>query len=272
MRYGGNTSCVDVQLADGTRVVLDAGTGIRGLGAALPAAGPSRAGGRPVITVVLTHRHSDHLIGLAHFSPIITRSHQVRIACGGVAAAALRTIVEQQLSAPLFPTLDGVTDALSVEAFDDAGCFRVSATCDVQAIPARHPGGASVLVVRDATGPVLAYAPDNELSFADAETSVLSWRLSLMESLRRIPVLIHDATYTDDELARHRGWGHSSAAEATQLAIACRADVLLLTHHHPDRTDTQVDALAEQCRALGAAAGSSLVVVAAAEGMSLEVA
>ena len=65
-------------------------------------------------------------------------------------------VVEQQLSAPLFPTLDGVTDALSLESFDAAGCFRASATCDVQAIPARHPGRASVLIVRDAVGPVMA--------------------------------------------------------------------------------------------------------------------
>ncbi|MEQ1690427.1 MAG: MBL fold metallo-hydrolase [Gemmatimonas sp.] len=271
MRYGGNTSCVDVQLADGTRVVLDAGTGIRGLGAALPSAAPSVAGARPVVTLLLTHRHSDHVMGLAHFAPIVTRSHQVRIACGGVDADALRPIVEQQLSAPLFPTLDGVTDSLSVEAFDATGCFRVSATCEVQAIPARHPGGASVLLVRDTTGPVMAYAPDNELSFADHDAASVSWRASLIDSLRSIPVLIHDATYADDELSLHRGWGHSSATEASELAMACGADVLLLTHHHPDRTDQQVDAMVAQCRALVAAAGSALMVAAAAEGMVLEV-
>jgi ribonuclease BN (tRNA processing enzyme) len=194
------------------------------------------------------------------------------MACGGVEAAALRSLVEQQLTAPLFPTLVGVTDALMVEAFDASGCFNVSATCEVHALPARHPGGASVLVVRDATGPVMAYAPDNELSLFDTDAAVVAWRSSLIDGLRGIPVLIHDATYVDDELSRHRGWGHSSAAEATELAMSCGADVLLLTHHHPDRTDAQVDALVEECRARVEAAGSALVVAGAAEGMVLEVA
>ncbi len=261
-----------MRLPDGTQVVLDAGTGLRALGYSLPIAAPSVAGARPVVTLLLTHRHSDHVIGLAHFAPILTRSYTVRIACGGVTAAALCELAGLQLSPPLFPALDGIVEALTVETFDAANTFSVSASCRVHALHAQHPGGASVLVVHDETGPVVAYAPDNELAFAADDPLITAWRDALAHSLYGIPLLFHDATYTDDELGDHRGWGHSSAEEATQFALRCQAGTLLLTHHHPDRTDDEIDAMVARCRAIVADARSALRVDAAAEGMVLEVA
>ncbi len=271
MRYGGNTACVDVQLADGSRVILDAGTGLRALGQSLPSLLQLDSTAAAPLALLLTHLHSDHVIGLAHFAPIITRSHRVRIACGGVNAATLRVVVDQQLSAPLFPTLDGIAQALTVEAFDAADSFVVSTSCCVRAFAAHHPGGASILRVDDAIGPLVAYAPDNELACADEGPSRMTWRAGLVESLRGIPVLLHDATYSGDELAMHRGWGHSSAEEATQFAMQCEAGTLVLTHHHPDRSDDDVDAIVARCRAIVQEAGSTMTVMAAAEGMLLDV-
>lgn len=267
MRYGGHTSCVDVELADGTRVILDAGTGLRALGQHWPAAGT----GRTAIPLVLTHRHSDHVMGLAHFAPLINRTHDVRIACAGVDRDALRVFVDQQLSAPLFPTLAGVTEAVTIAAFDAEGVLPIGADCRVRALPARHPGGAAVVVVDDARGPVVAFAPDNELSMANDSPDVAAWRASLGASLRGVPVLLHDATYTDAELPAHDGWGHSSAEEATRFAMLCGVGILLLTHHHPDRSDSEVDAMLACCRGMVAAAGSALRILAATEGEVVEV-
>lgn len=246
-------------------MVLDAGTGIRPLGLTFPSAAPSVAGARPVVTVLLTHRHSDHVIGLAHFAPLITRSHLVRVACGAVDGALLRTLVNQQLTAPLFPTLDGLTETVMVESFGDDGIFKVTETCRVVALPAQHPGGAVILRVDDARGPVVAYAPDNELAFWNEDSATIGWRRRLASALHHIPVLIHDATYTDAELPAHRGWGHSSAEEATRFAMQCEAGTLLLTHHHPERSDDQLDDIVAQCRALAKAAGSTMRVLGATE-------
>lgn len=262
-------------MADGARVILDAGTGLRALGQTLsrdaPMAGNPPLGVTLLLTLLLTHRHSDHVSGLAHFAPLLSRSHSVRVACGGVSAAALGETVTQQLSPPLFPALDGVTSALLVQEFDATEKFTVSATCHVTALAAFHPGGASVLRVHDASGAVFAYAPDSELSLADQAAPLAQWRARLAEALRGIPLLVHDATYIHDELAAHRGWGHSSAEDATRFAIDCGAGALLLTHHHPDRTDDEIDGIVVRCRALAAAAGSTLLVSAAAEGMVLDV-
>lgn len=254
-----------MQLTDGARVILDAGTGLHPLGLTFPPAAPSVAGARPMVTVLLTHRHGDHVNGLAHFAPLVTRSHHVRIAAGAVDAASLRLLVNQQLTAPLFPTLDGLTDAITVDAFDESDTYTVSDGCRVVALPAQHPGGAVILRVDDRSGPVVAYAPDNELALWNEESTVSAWRRRLATALRGIPVLIHDATYVDDELSAHRGWGHSSAEEATRFAIACEAGSLLLTHHHPERSDDQVDEIVARCRALASTAGSTLRVMGATE-------
>ena len=227
------------------------------------------------ITIVLTHRHSDHVIGLAHFAPLITGRHRVRIACGGVDGEVLRALVQQQLSAPLFPNVDGVLEQVEVVGLEFGASLSVGDDCVVHAIAGNHPGGASVLRVDDAHGPLLAYAPDNELLFAHDgganEAHVASWRRALAASLRGVPVLMHDATYTDDEIARHVGWGHSSAESATRFAMECDAQHLFLTHHHPDRSDDAIDAMVDTCRAIAADAGSPLRVSAAAEGQIIDV-
>lgn len=262
MRYGGNTSCVSVAFENGPAVVLDAGSGLHLLGRTPDVVSRLDTDAqRDTVTVLLTHLHSDHVIGLAHFAPLVTRSHQVRIACGGVSAATLRTVVDQQLSAPLFPALDGLPEAVAVEAFDSDGVYALDATHRVVALPAHHPGGATVLRVDDAQGPVLAYAPDNELALWNDAPAVRAWRDTLCASLRGIPLLIHDATYVADELSAHRGWGHSSAEEATAFAMACGAETLLLTHHHPARTDDEIDEIVARCQRT---AGRGLRVVGTA--------
>lgn len=280
LRYGGNTSCVEVHLANGTRVIFDAGTGLRALcmqrwparSARVDEHRPSVV--RQDVAVLLTHRHSDHVMGLAHFVPHVAATHTVRIACPHVSATALQALVEQQLSAPLFPPIDGVTDAYVSDAFSEEGsfpCFVTGDQCVVHALPAQHPGGAAVLRLDDAQGPVLAYAPDNELALWNDAPTLVAWRASLREALQGIPVLVHDATYTDDELVAHRGWGHSSAEEATRFAIACGVGTLLLTHHHPDRDDASVDAIVARCRAIASEAGSAMRVMGACEGQTVPV-
>ena len=256
-----------MQLANGTRVILDAGTGLRVLGQRWPAGTQSGA----VIPVLLTHRHSDHVIGLSHFAPLISRTHAVRIACADVDDEALRSFIHQQLSAPLFPTLDGITDAVTIASFDVGGSLALGPFCHVQALAARHPGGAAVLRVHDEHGPVLAFAPDNELSMTNDAPDVFEWRESLEIALRGVPVLLHDATFTNEELDAHRGWGHSSVEEATEFAMRCDVGTLLLTHHHPDRSDDEIDNLVERCSEIARRGGSSLRVVAAADGMVLDI-
>ncbi len=263
VRYGGHTSCVEVRAADDAVVVLDGGTGIRPLGQQLAPEQPAH--------VFLTHRHSDHVIGLPHFRPLFTPEHAVHLACGSADAGTTRALIDTLLSPPLFPPLPAALQGLVVRDFDDGAPTFVGSHTSVHRFPARHPGGASVFRVDDAAGPALAYAPDNELDYASADPEVVAWRRGLTLALQGVPVLLHDAMYTDDELPSHRGWGHSSAHEATRFALECHAELLVLFHHHPDRTDDALDGIVQACREQVAAHGRSLRVIAAWEGLSLAV-
>jgi phosphoribosyl 1,2-cyclic phosphodiesterase len=266
---------VALELVDGSQVILDAGTGLRMLGKSLAAGALAGHANQPAVpakvTIVLTHRHSDHVNGLAHFAPLLNKSRRVRLACNEVTTHDLRALVTQQLSAPLFPTIGGVVDAVEVDAFDATDVLRVTSSLRVRALMAHHPGGASVLLVEDNHGPLLAYAPDNELAMTSSDPSLMEWRTNLQNTLRGIPVLIHDATYSRHEISRHEGWGHSSADEAVDFAAACEAGTVYLTHHHPDRSDSEIDHMVAGCTQRSIAKGQRILVHAAAEGMTIPI-
>lgn len=266
VRVGGHTSCVEVRPPDGRLLVFDAGTGLRALGLSL-----LRDRDPADVELFLTHRHADHVMGLPYFAPLVVRDRAVRIRCGNGDAAALAQLIDTLLSPPLFPAPDGLREALTIREFGPAGDELVGPDVRVRAIPAHHPGGAAVLCLVDAGGVVVAFAPDNELALHREDPEAQAVRERLLALLRGVPLLVHDATYSDDEVAAHAGWGHSSAEEATRFALACGAGRLLLTHHHPDRDDDAVTALVARCRTLVDSAGAMLQVDAACDGMTVAV-
>ncbi|WP_310568965.1 MBL fold metallo-hydrolase [Gemmatimonas sp.] len=265
MRYGGNTPCVELRAHDDGLLILDAGTGIRALGAQLMSDGDDRTA-----HIFLSHRHSDHVLGLSHFAPLITQAREVGICCGDGETASLQPFVDALLSPPMFPYVDGIRSRLDVCDWDLSNARQVG-TSHVHRFAARHPGEAAVLRFDDEHGPAVAYAPDNELGYADESEAAGAWRVKLTAFLRDVPVLIHDATYLDSELPKHVGWGHSSSLEATRLAIECGAGMLVLFHHHPDRDDDTIERMVEESRAMATATGSTLRVLAAWEGLALTV-
>lgn len=266
VRYGGNTPCVEVRSPSGDLIVLDAGTGLRALAQSMEREIDSRP-----VHVFLSHRHGDHVFGLPHFSPMIAGARDVAVACSDVSPDELQSFVESLITPPLFPPLNGVGSRLYFPDWDAVEGAPIGADFRVRGLPVRHPGRAAAIVVEDELGALLAYAPDNELSMSSNDTAVIAWRNALASSLRDVPVLIHDATYTDGELASHVGWGHSSAEEATRFAVACNAGTLLLFHHHPDRRDDEVTDLVMRCREIARSMSSPLNVNGAAEGLTLEI-
>jgi phosphoribosyl 1,2-cyclic phosphodiesterase len=265
VRYGGNTSCIEVRTAANELLVLDAGSGIRALGAAL-----EQNGDRNAVHLFLSHRHGDHVLGLPHFAPLFADDQSVCLHCGNADAATVRPFLEALLSPPIFPHLDGLTDRLNVCDWTEngSGAHATVGSTQVHRFRANHPGEAAVLRIDDAGGPAVAYAPDNELGYRNGNGATTAVRTSLLQALRGIPLLIHDATYTEDELPNHAGWGHSSADEATRFALEAGAGRLVLFHHHPDRSDDAVDAILQHCREL---AGEKLRISAAYEGQELVV-
>jgi phosphoribosyl 1,2-cyclic phosphodiesterase len=248
---------------DGEIVILDAGSGIRALGAHLV----STAHEGP-LHLFLTHRHSDHVLGLAHFAPLFTNRQRISVCCGDGEATSLQAFTTSMLTPPMFPHVAGVSTRLDIAEWEHGEAHRAGGMM-VHRHVARHPGEAAVFRLDDGHGPLMAYAPDNELSYHRETDAIVAWRHALARFLHRVPILVHDATYDESEVARHVGWGHSSNIEATRFALECEARTLVLFHHHPDRDDEAVERMLEGCRAFVERQGGTLHLLAAWEGLSL---
>jgi phosphoribosyl 1,2-cyclic phosphodiesterase len=259
VRYGGNTSCVEVRLDDGGLLILDAGTGIRPLGLTL------RDQAEP-IHLLLTHLHLDHLEGLGFFLPIWDRGTAVHIWGPPSPLRTLEERIARYLSPPLFPIdLSHIPARLTfhdvLEEPWEIGSARV------EVAPVAHPGPTVGYRV-EADGTVLAYIPDHEPALG-TELSALSpeW-VSGVSVAFGADVLLHDSQYFESEYAERVGWGHSSVADAVEFARLSVVEKLVLFHHDPLHTDDDLVDLMQ--RALEMWAGRGPAPELAREGMTIE--
>ncbi|MCW2990561.1 MAG: hypothetical protein JWM73_1155 [Solirubrobacterales bacterium] len=238
LRYGGNTSCVSVDLAGDGHLVLDAGTGIRALGATIdPTAGP--------IHIMLTHLHLDHISGLLFFAPLFHPEAEVTI-WGPPGPGDLRGRLARYLSAPLSPVEIRELPArvtfceCSPEGWQ-VGEARVSASQVV------HRGPTLGYRIEEA-GATLAYIPDHEPGLGqDLDRDPAEW-ISGHALACNASLLIHDAQYTEAEYALTVGWGHSRIGDALRFAKRTEAERVALFHHDPGHDDVRLDALAADAR------------------------
>ena len=234
-QYGGNTSCVEVRAADGSLLVLDAGTGIRRLGDAI-------ADGTQRIDLLLTHLHMDHIQGLGFFEPLFRPATEVHIWGPSSTTLNLRTRLSRYLSPPLFPIrLRDLPRHPVLHDVVSLGVFQVG-PFTIQAELVCHPGP-TVGYRIEADGVSLAYLPDHEPALGlDEFPGDLDYvpGLGLAEG---VDLLIHDAMYSAEEYLQHVGWGHSSLPQALAFAKAAGVKRCLTFHHDPSHSDEELDRL-----------------------------
>lgn len=265
-RYGGNTSCVAVEGPGGQLVILDAGTGIRGLGLTLV----ERQNGAVKAEILLSHTHWDHIQGLPYFKPFFAPGNTVRIWGSKQGTTSLDEILHLQMDPAVFPVpLTAVSATLSVEEVRAGVEFSVG-PFQARAMQLRHPGTTLAYRLKPtAGGQSTAYVTDNELGPGGNYGTQGSWRRDLVQFLKGVDLLIHDAMYTPEELDTHRGWGHSSYEEAVELAAEAGARKLVLFHHEPEHDDGAMDALHAAARRTAQQRGTTTEVIVAQEGMRL---
>jgi phosphoribosyl 1,2-cyclic phosphodiesterase len=250
---GGNTSCVEVECGS-SRIILDAGTGLRALGDALMKQGPVEA------TLLLSHHHWDHIQGLPFFVPIYLPTTRLTVVGPQTDRLSNIDVLEHQMTAPVFPVrLDEVPatlDTREVLAGDtlDVGDARITVG------KGNHPGGSLAYRI-EYGGRSLVYATDTEhYSCVDPALRALAMDAD---------VLIYDSQYTPSEYRGDAGpsrvgWGHSTYEDGVKLAHAARVGQYVLFHHDPKRDDAAVADLERRAQSMFAGA------VAAREGMVIE--
>jgi phosphoribosyl 1,2-cyclic phosphodiesterase len=235
VRYGGNTSCVEVRLDSGDTLVLDAGTGIRPLGAAMDLSSVRE------LHILLTHLHLDHLQGLGFFRPLFQPDLEIHLWGPTSPVQSLAERIAMYLSPPLFPVrLADVPAKLTFHNAPEEPVTIGSAT--IRASNVAHQGPTVGYRIEEA-GRTLAYLPDHEPSLGvDLGDQPPTW-ISGHDIAQDADVLLHDAQYGDDEYPHHVGWGHSAFEHVMQFAQKAGVDTLVLFHHDPYHTDDELDEL-----------------------------
>lgn len=260
VRYGGNTSCVEVCLADGTLLIFDAGSGIMPLGLSL------KEGEARTIHLILTHLHFDHLEGLGFFAPLWNAHFDVHIWGPAEPPLSLRERIARYFSPPLFPAR--LSEIPAKVRFHDVpeGVWKL-ASANILAEPVTHPGTTLGIRIEEA-GRTLAYIPDHEPAYGCDLDEVEPEMVSGYGVAEGADVLLHDAQYTEDEYPARVGWGHSSVAHTVRFAELTNPKQLVLDHHDPLRSDDELEALLDRAHVLwGDRDGAPQL---AAEGMEID--
>ncbi len=273
VRYGGNTSCVSVNTRSGSLLVLDAGTGLRGLGLALMESDSKVRRGH----LLIGHTHWDHIQGFPFFAPFFEPDWQWDVYAPRGFGASLRETLAGQMQYEYFPV--NIDDMGATIRYHDLveGSFMVD---DVRVTARYLNHTALTLGYRlDADGIGLVYASDHE---CHAQSAALGAPLGQVlralhpgdarhrDFLAGADLVIHDTQYTAAEYLQRVGWGHSTWEYALNLAMSAGVRSLALFHHDPGRDDDALDRVVADARARVDAADAALEVFAAAEGSVVE--
>ena len=257
-RYGGNTSCVEVRLSDGSTLALDAGTGLRELGKTL-----AREGRQSPVHLFLSHTHWDHVMGLPFFAPLYDKNNHLLV-------YPLANEAQERFQRNIFDDIHfpvSVNDIPSkVEFARPEGDVWQVGSARVRRIQLNHPGGAQGFRIDDDDGSSMAYLTDNEMSAARPIITV--------DELARfsdgVNLLIHDAQYVPSDMPHKRGFGHSLVEDVLKLGEYARPKDLVLFHHDPDRSDDALDQIGVEAKAWLAEHTKDVGLLVAHEGLAVD--
>jgi phosphoribosyl 1,2-cyclic phosphodiesterase len=239
---GGNTSCVEVSLENGTALVLDAGTGIRRLGDELVERGTKQ------VHLLLTHLHLDHVEGLRFFAPLWNERIRVDIWGPPSPLLSLKARISRSFSPPLFPI--DLSDVPAQVHFHDVPRSRWTIDGAVLAADLVVHPGPTVGYRIESGNATFAYLPDHEPRLAGRFVERSTDWISGASLAENADLLLHDAQYTEDEYHQRIGWGHSSVPDAVAFARAVGARRLLLFHHEPAHSDARLEDLEARAQSL----------------------
>ena len=260
LRYGGNTTSVEIVASAGARLLIDLGTGATELAKQLMTGEFGK--GHGTLPILLSHTHLDHIQGLPFFTPFFIKGNQIRIlGASPLSGVSLEATLQNQLS-PHYSPLNGLENLAAGVSIETIVPGAPIALPGFEVTTAAVPHGSMWTTAYRVT------ADDRTVTFlSDVEYPSIDEPLPAAIALaHEADLLIHDAMYADEDYERSKGWGHSPARAGVVLAERARAKKLALFHHSPDATDDMIDAVVERT-----AARTAIPVIAAAEGHYLDI-
>jgi len=271
VRYGGNTTCIEIRTDNNELIILDAGTGIFPLSQTLLAELPVTA------NVLITHSHWDHIQGLPFFIPNFIPGNTLRLhgSFDPVSGKGIEQVMAVQLQYSYFPVREAEMKArieyvtLAPNESIQIGSAKVT-PCLLS-----HPvidfgyriecNGKSVFFTGDHEPPYNIYEPGDE-GFDEYQVFVDEKNKAIDDALRGVDVLIADCSYTDAEYPAKKGWGHGTFSSSIATAYTAGAKVLFCTHHEPTRSDDALEAVFKEAMTTNSLLSAGMEVRLAREG------
>jgi len=237
IKYGGDTTCLEIRSKNDDIIIIDAGTGIRRLGNQL------LDEGRHTYHFIFTHGHWDHVMGFPFFKPLYFSRPRLEMHQCPFHGKFVETILTKVMSPPTFPVK---FSELRAEVHYEDACpytFEIGSVA-ITPIPISHPNsGSGYKFVED--GKAFVFLTDNELDYN--HPGAVTYR-EYVDFASGADLLIHDAEYTPQEYKKSRSWGHSDYIQALDLAVAAGVKKFGLFHINQERTDSEMDRIVEDCR------------------------
>ena len=233
LRYGGNTSCLEVRCGEHL-LIFDAGTGLRPLGRKLAGEGVVDA------DLFLSHTHFDHVSGLPFFSPAFVPENRFRFWAGHLEVQGLELcdVLCEMMMPPLFPVPIEIFKAdIAYQDFRAGETLTPRPGVSLRTAPLNHPNGATGYRI-DYGGRSICYVTDTEHDGNGPDRQIC-------QLIAGADIVIYDATYTDAEYPKFKGWGHSTWEEGIRVCEAAGAKRLVIFHHDPGHDDSFMDGVAE---------------------------
>ncbi len=258
-KYGGETTCVEIRSKNNDVIIIDAGTGIRKLGARLVTTGESD------LNILFTHAHWDHLMGFPFFKPIYNKKTTIKMYGCAYTQQSIEKVLSKSMIAPYFPVDFSQLQAAIVPRTVCEEPFRIGPVL-VTPMQLSHPNqGIGYKFSED--DKTFVFLTDNELSMRHSGGGEYRDYLNFSEGA---DVLMHDAEYTAEQYKITRGWGHSIYTDALRLAMEAGVKQFGLFHHNQDRSDAELDRMVEDCREITRKENSRLHCYAVEAGMEVK--